>query len=88
MTMVWLAFGAAPVPSMPGTPLAVPPAAATPRRRLAVRALRAAGRHLGWAALALTVVGGAGAGGVAWLVRGGMLTVAAGSPRAASMRTA
>lgn len=59
-----------------------------PRRPLATRFARAIGRHLGWAALALTAVGAAATGAVGWAIRDGMLTIAAGSPRAASTRMA
>ena len=72
---------------MPNSP-AVTPSSATPRRPLAARVARALGRHLGWAAAAAVVVGGAATGAVGWAIRDGMLTVAAGSPRAASTRTA
>jgi hypothetical protein len=58
------------------------------RRPVATRVARAVGRHLGWAALAVTVVGAAGTGAVGWAIRDGMLTIAAGSPRAALTRTA
>ena len=71
---------------MPNSPAAAPSLA--PRRSFASRAARALGRHLGWAAAAVVVAGGAATGAVGWAVRDGMLTIAAGSPRAASTRTA
>src|SRR5829696_5692994 len=64
------------------------PTASAPRRSLATRITRALGRHLGWAALSLVVVGGTVSGAVFWAVRDGMLSIAAGSPRAASTRLA
>lgn len=69
---------------MPRSPSpTVPP---IPTRRRAARVARAVVRHLGLVVLVLVVLGGAAAGSVAWAIRNGMLTVAAGNPRAASTR--
>ncbi|MFL5577265.1 MAG: hypothetical protein ACJ79S_15005 [Gemmatimonadaceae bacterium] len=62
----------------------MPPAS----RRRAARVARALLRHLGLALLVLVFLGGAAAGSVAWAIRNGMLTVAAGNPRSASARLA
>ena len=59
-----------------------------PRRPVVTRVARSLGRHLGWAALVFTAVGAAATGAVGWAIRDGMLTIAAGSPRAALTRTA
>lgn len=52
------------------------------RRRL----VRWVARPLLWTLALVVTLGGAGAGAVAWAVRDGMLSVAAGSPRAAATR--
>jgi hypothetical protein len=73
---------------MPRSPSpAVPPSHPRRPRRVA-RVARAIACHLALVVLSLVFLGGAAAGSVAWAIRNGMLTVAAGSPRAASTRLA